>query len=52
MFVLVISTAFPTATIEQSTYPKKLFAVCGISDNKPLKAKFKYMCKSNLAILR
>jgi len=43
--VLGIGTAYPAATIEQSSYHDKLFEMCGVSDNVTLKAKFKRMCK-------
>jgi hypothetical protein len=41
--VLAIGTANPPDIIEQSTYHERLFAMCGISDNEALKAKFKRM---------
>lgn len=41
--VLAIGTANPPDVIEQSTYHERLFAMCGISDNEALKAKFKRM---------
>ena len=47
--VMAIGTAFPEATIEQSTYPDKLFAMCGVTDKDSLKAKFKYMCECEVS---
>lgn len=41
--VLAMGTANPPDIIEQSTYHERLFAMCGISDNETLKAKFKRM---------
>jgi hypothetical protein len=41
--VLAMGTANPPDIIEQSTYHDRLFAMCGISDNETLKAKFKRM---------
>lgn len=41
--VFAIGTANPPDIIEQSTYHERLFAMCGISDNETLKAKFKRM---------
>lgn len=44
--VLAMGTANPPDVIEQSTYHERLFAMCGISDNETLKAKFKRMGES------
>lgn len=43
--VFAIGTACPPTTIEQKTYPEKLFEMCGVGDNKPLLQKLKYMCE-------